>query len=126
MKVVKGTWSLRNQVAGEGPIVVGIANGDLSVTEVQEKLDAAPSRRDDIIAIERMSRPIRQAGTFPGTLSKEVLNQGLPIVISKLPTKGWQFNDNISLALWGQNQSGATMTGSRAIVFSGIVGGNWI
>ncbi len=76
----RNAWSLRDFTPGEGPIVVGYAHGDYSVTEVKECLDAqAAIARGDKIANEQADRLVRIVGTFPGVLENEVLNDGKPI-----------------------------------------------
>lgn len=47
---IKGVWSIRDLTQGQDPIVVGVAHGDLSVTEIKEALDASMIGPDDIIA----------------------------------------------------------------------------
>ena len=73
-------WTLRDFTAGEGPIVVGYAHGDYSVTEVKECLDAqAAIARGDKIVNEQANRLVRIVGAFPGILANESLNDGKPI-----------------------------------------------
>ncbi len=126
LRAVKCTYAIRGLTPGEGPINVGVANADLTDTEIEEAISASPTRRDDIIALERAKRPVRLAGTFPGILAEEVLDHGNPVITSKLPKIGWSFSDSTALALWGQNGSGATLTTGAVIEAVGVVGGYWI
>ncbi len=73
-------WTLHNHTAGEGPISVGYAFGDYTVTEIKEALESATSiSPGDKIAGEKASRWVRKIGQFSGQNASEVLNDGLPI-----------------------------------------------
>ena len=63
---VEGSWTRIGGTAGEGPILVGYAHGDLTDIEIGEALDASLSDPDDIIAKEKSRRPVRRAGNFHG------------------------------------------------------------
>ncbi len=119
----KGSWSIRDQTPGEGPVAVGYAHGDLSVTEVSEVLAATPSDPDDMIANERASRPIRRVGKFPSIAADEVLADG-----REMKTK-IRFRNAIgighSLDIWCQNRSGAALTGGAIITWDGVLYGYW-
>ncbi len=68
--------SIRNQVPGEGPIVVGLADPELSVVEIEEAVDAVPTSQHDFPAIEHAKRPVRVIGSFPSITADELLSQG--------------------------------------------------
>ncbi len=74
----KLTWALTNLTAGEGPITVGYAHSDYTVTEIKECMEAQASA--DIgnkVAQEQANRLIRIVGVFSG--ANTVLNDGRPI-----------------------------------------------
>ncbi len=121
---VDGTWSLRDGTAGEGPIAFGLSHGDLTVGEVSEKLNAIPTRRDDIILRERATRPVRRVGAFFGFATEEVFNDGR-VKRTKLGGK-FRFSEDIALNLWAQNRSGATLAGGASVVFDGQMYGVWL
>ncbi len=74
----KATWSLIGLTAGEGPITVGYAHDDYSVTEIKECLEAAASiDPGNKIAQEQSNRLIRIVGTL--SESNVDLNEGKPI-----------------------------------------------
>ncbi len=76
----KNTWSMTNNTAGDGSLVVGYAHGDYTVTEIKEFIESASSINiGNKIANEQSNRLIRIVGTFPGLLTEEVLNDGKPI-----------------------------------------------
>ncbi len=114
-------WAIRGLTAGEGPLVVGYANSDLSVTEIAEGLDASPSSESDIIARERTRRPVRSAGTFSGVATEEVLNNGKPIR-TKL-----KFNlaNSLEVNAWIRNESGAVLTTGAVLEMQGKIYGYW-
>lgn len=114
-------WSLRGGTAGEGPLQVGVASGDLSVGEIGEAVWATPSRQDDWIEREKARRPVRKVGTFPGLSTDEVLNDGKAIRTKiKIPC-----TPTGDLDFWCENQSGASLTGGQVIEVTGTVYGYW-
>ncbi len=114
-------WTIRDHTAGEGPIEVGIANGDLSNTEIGEALDANPTSPSDIVTIERTRRPVRIAGLFPGLLTEEALNDG-KVIRTKLRTI---LDTGIELIAWVRNDSGAMLTTGTVVGIHGTVYGYW-
>ncbi len=73
-------WALRGNTAGNGPLTVGYAHSDFSVTEIKEAIEAAASiSLGDQVAQERSNRKVRIIGTFTGEGTDEVLNDGKPI-----------------------------------------------
>lgn len=80
MRVVSASmvWSLVNLTANEGPITVGYAHGDYSVTEIKECLEAqASADASNKIANEQANRLVRIVGTFGA--GAQSLNDGRPI-----------------------------------------------
>ncbi len=115
-------FSLRGNAGGEMPIVVGIAHGDLSTTEVSEALSAEVTDPDDIIAKERARRPVRRIGTFAqGALTDQTLNNGVPIRQRILFSVG----DGHTLDFWAANRSGAALTTGAIIEVQGTLFGRW-
>ncbi len=73
-------WTMHNHTAGEGPISVGYAFGDYTVTEIKEALENAISiSPGNKIFGERAGRWVRKIGQFSGNDPSEVLNDGKPI-----------------------------------------------
>ncbi len=76
---LKGTWSLSGLTAGEGPITVGFAHSDYTVTEIKEWMESFGAiDPTDMVERERANRLIRIVGTFPPS-ANSVLNNGNPI-----------------------------------------------
>ncbi len=118
---IDATCNLRGGVATEGPLLIGFALGDLTVTEIKEALEAAPSSPDDIIPTERSKRPVRKTGSFPGLATNETLNNGNP-----KRTKFFRMiRENSSLGAWVQNRSGSALSGGQVISIEGTIYGWW-
>ncbi len=118
------TWSIQSLTAAQGPIGVGVAHGDLTVSEIGEALDATLADPDDIIARERARRPVRRAGMFRVNLNDEpeVLNDGRAI---RTRTK-FSVGDGHTLSLWARNQGGSALsTTSPVIECQGQIYGRW-
>ncbi len=76
--IAKATWALRGLTEGEGPITVGYAHSDYSVTEIKECLEAFNIDVGDKVSQEQADRLVRIVGTFPSSANSE-LNDGKPI-----------------------------------------------
>lgn len=109
--------ALRGGTAGEGPILVGLADSDLSDTEITECLDAVYGGDEDIVSREQARRPVREIGMFPGLSTEELLNQGNKTRYKlKFPV-----GESSAIDLWARNESGAALTGGQIIEVYGTV-----
>ncbi len=62
-----GTWALVNFTESEGPITVGLAYGDYTVSEIKQCFEASGSMDfGDKIAQEQANRQVRIVGTLGG------------------------------------------------------------
>ncbi len=59
--------------AGEGASYFGVAQGELTVTEIKEAVEAQPLHEFDIPAIEHAARKVRLVGGFSGEVADEEL-----------------------------------------------------
>ncbi len=118
---VRAAWSWRGATAGEGPIVVGYAHGDLTVTEIAEAIAAEVTDPDDIIAKERARRPVRLVGQMATIDAEGSLADG------EVRSRAIRFSvgDGHALNIWAQNQSGATLTTGNNLQITGHILGRW-
>ncbi len=114
-------WGIRGLTAGEGPITVGWAHGDLSTTEIAEALVAEVNDPSDIIARERARRPVRRAGIFSAITVDQTLNDGTLI---RTPLR-FSISIGKTLVFWAMNQSGAALTTGAILEVQGVVYGRW-
>ncbi len=105
---------------GEGPLRIGLFQGDLSNTEVGEHLDARPTGPSDRIAIERSGRPVRKVGKFADGVADEKLNNGV-VIRTKL---GFFLDEGIELEAYVRNDGSDLTTGATAHV-SGTLYMRW-
>ncbi len=115
-------WTIRDLTPGEGPVYVGVAHGDYSVSEIKESLEVTLTGPGSKIEQERARRMIRTSGVFPGLTSEESLNLGVPLrtrmkftVQSAKALNGW---------IW--NSSGAALTTGAIVEIAGKVYGKWL
>ena len=111
-----------NGTVGEGPLIIGLHHGDLSITEVIENLDADLTDPDDIIQKERARRPVRMLGMLPMVNAEQAL--GLPGERRRLKFR-FTIGDGHSLNLFTINKSGATISSSPVIDLEGLLYGRW-
>jgi len=116
------SWQIRDQTPGEGPIQVGVANSNLTNTEIGECLDATPTSQTDIIPLERLRRPVRTVGAFNSVSADEVLNDGR-MMRTKFHTV---LDEGTELEVWARNRSGSSLTGGAFLAVQGRVYGYWI
>lgn len=116
------TWTIRLQTAGEAPIFCGIANGDLTVVEIKEALNASPISRSDIVAREHARRPVRKVGAFNSPTTDDfTLNDGKPVrtTIKMYMAEGTELNAYVF------NASGGALTTGAVVRVWGSIYGSW-
>ncbi len=123
---INSVWayiSIRNLTDAEVPLDFGYASQELSITEINEFLDASPTSPTDVPAIEHAKRRVRLAGRMSESGNDLLLlNNGRMIKI-KL---GWIVPSGKALPqLWIKNKSGATLTTGAIVTHSAIYHGNW-
>ncbi len=115
------TWTLTFATPGEGPLMVGLNNGDLTATEIKEALEALPSSRSDIVNRERARRPVRKVGQFTSLLGSEVLNDGQKV----RTTIKMYLAEGVELEAFVFNASGAALTTGTFVDLYGNLYGEW-
>ncbi len=119
---VDAYWSLRGMTANEGPLEVGLAHGDYTVTEIKECIESDNSDPDDLIDVERSRRKVRRSGMFQVIAPTEVLAQG-----EKIRTRmKFTIGDGKSLISWISNRTGSALTTGGSLVVSGTIFGRWL
>ncbi len=112
------SYSMINMTAGaaDGPILVGIAHSDYSITEIGEFLTATGGWDEgNKVAQEQMRRKIRRIGTFqnpPDLVTPAVLNEGREIK-TKL---NWILLQGQTLQLWAFNQGSSALDTTVPVV----------
>ncbi len=120
---IVGSWGIRDQTAGEGPIVFGVAHPDYSATEISEWLSVSQAGPGKLIEREKGNRLIREIGQFSGRSTEEVLNDGRPVK-TKL---NWLIDDtDTALSVWAYNLSGGTLTTGSAVTCNGHINMFWV
>ncbi len=114
---LKYVWGLQDPSAAEGPIVVGFAHSDYSVTEIKECLEAQASiSQGDKVANERSNRLVRIVGIFRSSTGVDlVLNDGRPIK-TRL---NWAIQIGDAVNVFAYNQSGASLTTGAILSITG-------
>ncbi len=114
---VKLNAMLRGFTVGEGPLMIGVAQDILTVTEIKEALDASPSSQYDVPAVEQAGRKVRILGIFDGVEVNERLNDG-KAVTARL---NWKIPDDQNLpSIWVMNMDSASSLTTGAVVQSQI------
>jgi len=117
-------WTVRGLANNESPILVGLSNGDLTTTEIQEAIDASPDSQSAIIELERARRPVRTVGhcVQVGAAQQATLNDGKPVRTKiKFPVV-----NNTELDFWARNESAAApLTTGAVLEIQGLIYGTW-
>lgn len=120
---VRNLWSIRGFTPSEGPIVVGYAHGDYSVSEIKQSIEAETMMtRGDKIAAEQGNRLVRRVGMFAGNIEDETINDGKPIY-TRL---NWVIPVGKTLNAWAYNQSGASLTTGSVLIQNGKATIKWL
>lgn len=114
---VNGSWNLTGLTGGEGPITVGYAFSDYSVTEIKESLEAIASiNLGDKIAQEKANRLVRVVGML--NEAQDELNDGKP-----LKTRlNWLIPIGKSVNVFAYNEGAQLTTGASV----NMTGDMWI
>lgn len=111
---INGAWALTGLTEGEGPITVGYAHSDYSVTEIKEALEAITSINvGDKIAQEKANRLVRVVGTLNDGQSAD-LNDGEPVK-TRL---NWLIPIGKEINVFAYNE-GTTLTTGASVNMSG-------
>jgi len=90
----------------DGPLMVGVAHGDYTATEVKEYIEATTSIDfDDKIAAERSRRMIRIIGTLSAMQISDPANGGL-----RKTKLNWTLGEASTLNMFAYNTGGAALT----------------
>ncbi len=114
----KISWALTNLTAGEGPIHVGFAHSDYSVTEIKECIESQTSIDiNDKVANERAQRLVRTVGVLRGVAGGAVLNDGKPIT-TRL---NWLIGIGQSVNFFSWNEGTAALTTGVLVTLTGDI-----
>ncbi len=111
------SYSIDNLVAGQGPIIFGVAHSDYSDAEIEEFIENTGSwDQGSKIEQERAKRLIRKIGTLVGTQGTGTndvqFNGGVPVK-TKL---NWRLNTGDTLNLWAYNISATALSTSVPVL----------
>ncbi len=114
---VVATWTLDGILAGQGPLLFGIAHSDYSSPEIEEVIENTGSWDEgNKVAQEIAKRQVRIIGTMVNQLDTGTddvqWNDGRPVK-TKL---NWILNTGDTLDLWAYNLSTAALTTSAPIL----------
>lgn len=100
---IKASWA--TSLLMEGPVAVGLAHSDYTVTEIKEAIEAAAAiNQGNKIAQEQANRLVRVVGYI--TPDDDNLNDGKPIT-TKL---NWLMTIGSEVVMFVYNDSGAVLT----------------
>ncbi len=104
---IDSSWAWVAATAGEGPLTVGYAHSDYSITEIKEALEAGASISvGDKVNQEKANRLVRKVGVINSLLGE--LNDGAPIK-TRL---NWLIPIGKSVNMFAYNEGAALTTGS--------------
>ncbi len=109
---------LRTHTVGEGPILVGIAHGSYSASDIEEWIESTSDLGTLSLKQQEITkRSIVFLGAVSGALVDEALNGGVPIHV-KL---GFPLADGEGLVIWAYNRDAAALTTGSVVSSSGLV-----
>ncbi len=114
---VKGCVGADARTIGDGPIIYGLMQGDMTLSELEEAIEADRLRSADITQEERSKRPYQ----ILGALGDDHATDWHEMTKLRLPT----FQEDVGFNTWVYNISDAQSTGSL-IKFALQVFGRWL
>ncbi len=114
---IVANYSLDGLVAGQGPIIFGVAHSDYTDAEIEVVIEAVGSWDEgNKVSQEQAKRLVRQIGQFVGELDTGTddiqFNDGKPVK-TKL---NWILNTGDTLKMWAYNVSTAALTTSAPVM----------
>ncbi len=109
---IKCTWAIDGMVAGQGPIVFGVAHSDYTDAEIEAVIENTGSWNagDKVQSREIAKRLVRQIGIIVGVANSGTVdsrwNQGRPMK-TKL---NWVLNTGQTIQYWAYNASDAALS----------------
>lgn len=108
-------WMAVDGLAGGERILVGMADGELSISEIEEALESGPIDRNDNAVLEQSHRPVWPLEILQGT---STVVEGKTVAQGSV-TPRWTFGDADSWEWWVYNlESGALTTGADLKIFT--------
>ncbi len=117
---VRGSHVIRGLTAGDGPFMIGVVNGDLSLAELEEYLETeGPTHPDDTTKVEIASRG-RKVRTL-GLAMPTAEGKAAAFMMKDLPLKGLRFSEeSAGWNWWLYNRGVAMTTGATWNVLSSV------
>ncbi len=126
-RLIKVEWAgkMAGHTAGEGPIILGIADNELLVDEIAQAYNASPVDSNDNVNNERAMRPCFQLGLVSGNGTTDILSKGGgPEFMEK--TIRWTFSNPEGFTWFALNQSGGAFTTGTIFVLHAKYYGVWV
>ncbi len=115
-------WGFRGGTSANGPVMLGMAHGDYSVTEIKECLEADTTSQGTKIEQEQSRRQIRDVGYVPDLVqTNQRFNQG-NIKKTKL---GFNIEDGQSIDGFVYNLFGAPLDTGAILEVTGKIFVRW-
>lgn len=106
----------------DGPLLLGLSDGELAASEIEECLEAVALDANDHLNLERTHRPVWPLGYYvPGEIASAmaVFNGGRPVTWDKR----WTFSDTDGWTFWIKNMSTSPLTtGASSVIFAKVYG----
>lgn len=100
---IEGFAAWEAPTSEEGPIVIGLASGELTDAEIEECLEARPVDRNDRVELEKSSRPV-----WPLAILGANQSNAETAVIDK--TIRWTFSNDDGWKYWAYSLDGTSLT----------------
>ncbi len=111
-------------VENDGPVIIGIADDELSVTEIAECLVAAgPLDRNDNLANERAMRPVFEIAQLPFV---DDTSETVQYVLPLEKVVRWTFSNPEGWTLFAFNNGGSALTTGGVISLLNKFYGVWV
>lgn len=114
-------WAIRGGTAGDGPVLLGVAHGDYTVTEIKERIEVDVTSQGTKIEQEQARRAIRDVGYMTDLGDGEQFNNGL----IKRTKMGFNIEDGQNVAGFVYNQFGAPLNTGAVLEVTGKIYVNW-
>jgi len=114
-------WNIRGGTSGEGPVMIGLAHGDYTITEIKEAIEADVTSQGTKIEQEQARRQVRDVG-YIGDVGPGIQFNDGKIKRTKL---GFSIEDGQDVQGFAYNLHGSPLTTGGSLEVTGKIYVNW-
>ena len=122
IKKIRYAVTYRGKTSGEGPLMFGICDSNLTVAELDECLDSDPQGPQAVPEQEESMRKVVILGVIPQNATQS------PADIQPMRSAKWfwDVDEGSGLQFWVRNNDGSALTTGASVDITALILGEWL